>query len=181
MPSRGYTRPMHASRLPVLFAIISSGLALSGCETIRYTYPSPAYTPAPPSAGGYSTVPAPRPSEPWVDVTISTGERQIIQQYVAGFAAEQPGRGKGRKAKSLPPGLQKKLDRGGSLPPGWQDKVRRGEVMPVDVYEQASRLPDEVMVQLPPQPPGTILVAVGGKVARLILATREILDVFEVY
>jgi hypothetical protein len=37
-----------------------------------------------------------------------------------------------------------------------------------------------VIVQLPPPPPGTVLVAIEGKVARLLLATREILDVFEV-
>jgi hypothetical protein len=41
-------------------------------------------------------------------------------------------------------------------------------------------LPQEVVVKLPAQPPGTILIAIGGKVARLLAATREILDVFEV-
>lgn len=29
----------------------------------------------------------------------------------------------GNKYKNLPPGLQKKLARGGSLPPGWQKKI----------------------------------------------------------
>jgi hypothetical protein len=41
-------------------------------------------------------------------------------------------------------------------------------------------LPPEVIVKLPPQPPVTIIISIGGKVARLLAATREVLDVFEV-
>ena len=107
-------------------------------------------------------------------------ERQIIQGYVAACDVEEQHYRKGKKAKKLPPGLQKKVERGGSLPPGWEMKVRRGEVMPVEIYERCNPLPKDVMVQLPPQPPGTVLVVIGGKVARLLAATREILDVFEV-
>ncbi len=90
------------------------------------------------------------------------------------------GRGWGKRQKPLPPGLQKKLERGGSLPPGWQAKLRRGEIMPLDVYGQCDRLPPDLIEQLPIPPPGTVLVAISGKVVRLLQATREILDVFEV-
>lgn len=110
-------------------------------------------------------------------VTISTAERQIICDYYS--AHESHARG-GKKAKGLPPGLQKKVARGGSLPPGWEKKVCKGEVLSADVYEQCEPLPQEVVVKLPPQPPGTVIVTIGGKVARILAATREILDVFDV-
>ncbi len=52
--------------------------------------------------------------------------------------------------------------------------------MPVEVYERSHPLPPEIVVKLPPPPPGTILIAVEGKVARLVQATHEILDVFDI-
>jgi hypothetical protein len=52
--------------------------------------------------------------------------------------------------------------------------------MPVEVYQECHSLPRELVVKLPPAPRGTILLAVDGKVVRLMQATREILDVFEV-
>ncbi len=160
-------------------------LLLTGCETGYYgqhgsssraAYPPPPAPKSPPAtaAAGYST------PEPWVEVSITATERQIIQDYVAGYSAEEKGRGKGRKAGSLPPGLQKKLDRGGSLPPGWETKVRKGEILPSEVYQNCHPLPSEVVVKLPPPPAGTVLVTIGGKVMRLLAATHEILDVFDV-
>jgi len=114
--------------------------------------------------------------EPWVSVNVRIGdpERQVIRTYVE---SQNP---KSKKAKTLPPGLAKKVARGGSLPPGWQKKCVRGEIMPPEVYRQCHPLPQEVVVKLPPPPPGTILVAVHGKIVRLIKASHEILDVFDV-
>lgn len=175
----------HLLALPLL-------LALTACETGHYApppvagYPShPPVMPPPPPPRQPIPLPPPPPStfpkpEPWVDVRISSHERQVIQGYVAAHAIAEKHPGKGRKAKSLPPGLQKKVERGGSLPPGWEKKFRRGEVVSVEIYEQCNRLPQEVMRQLPPQPPGTVIVTIGGKVGRILAATREILDVFEV-
>ncbi len=80
----------------------------------------------------------------------------------------------------MPPGLAKKVARGGELPPGWQKKCVKGEILPVEVTKQCHPLPPEVVVKLPPPPAGTILITVDGKVVRLLEATREILDVFEV-
>lgn len=119
--------------------------------------------------------PAPKPKseEPWLKFTITTKEREVLRQYYAP-APEHPG-----KQKPLPPGLQKKVARGGQLPPGWQKKMARGEVMPPDVYKHCERLPKEVLVKLPPQPSGTILVRVEGKIVRLAEATKTIIDVLD--
>ena len=75
------------------------------------------------------------------------------------------------KKKRLPPGLQKKVDKGQSLPPGWQKKVARGQVLDVRVYRHSR-------VIIPIDKYGVVSVLVDNKVIRLIQATREILDVF---
>lgn len=41
-----------------------------------------------------------------------------------------------KKSKSLPYGLQKKLNRGGELPPGWKNKLVVGEVLPYDILSR---------------------------------------------
>ncbi len=85
----------------------------------------------------------------------------------------------GKKKKRLPPGLAKKVARGEGLPPGWQKKVARGEVMDQDLYLLSAPVPPRIVYELPPQPAGTVLVVLQGKVVRLLQATREILDVFD--
>ena len=85
----------------------------------------------------------------------------------------------GKKMKTLPPGLQKKVARGGELPPGWQKKIARGEVLDARVYGHSRPLPPELLKRLPPQPSGTVVITVEGKVVRLIEATLTILDVFD--
>lgn len=123
---------------------------------------------APPPA---SKQEVPAPKQPLLEIRISTLERKVIREEV--------GRLRSKDAKSLPPGLAKKVERGGSLPPGWQKKIARGEVMPIEVFKAASPVPKRILIKLPPPPGGTILVAIDGKVVRLLHATRQILDVFE--
>lgn len=84
---------------------------------------------------------------------------------------------KGKKQKKLPPGLQKKLARGGQLPPGWQKKVARGEVLDGDIYESSSGLPKSILDRLPSGPDGTSIRHIEDRVVRIVDATREILDV----
>jgi hypothetical protein len=69
------------------------------------------------------------------------------------------------RLQQLPPGLAKKLQRGGTLPPGWQKKV---QLMPL-----------ELDGRLPRVPTGCRRV-VSGKVALLINdATNTILDILD--
>lgn len=109
-------------------------------------------------------------------VIFSPREREIIHGYIRTCADKE----KGNDKKKLPPGLVKKVARGGELPPGWERKCVRGETMSSDLYKHCEPLPREVIVQLPTPPPGTIVVTVHGKAVRLAQATLEILDVFDV-
>lgn len=79
------------------------------------------------------------------------------------------------KQKPLPPGLQKKVARGGQLPPGWQKKVARGEVIDGDLYSQSQPLPYEWARGLH-DPAGTETRVIGDRVFRIMRNTREILD-----
>jgi hypothetical protein len=59
-------------------------------------------------------------------VHFSVGEQRVIHEYYA------------PRYRSLPPGLQKKIARGGQLPPGWQKKM---QPFPVEVERQLAPLP----------------------------------------
>ncbi len=62
-----------------------------------------------------------------LQISFSTGDARIIREHYA------------TRYRNLPPGLQKKLARGGSLPPGWQKKM---EPFPVELDRRLARLPD---------------------------------------
>lgn len=110
------------------------------------------------------------------DKAFKPAEREIIVAYVKQYGGDS----KGKKGKGLPPGLAKKVARGGKLPPGWEAKVVRGQILSVEIYEQAQPLPRELTGHLPAPPVGTITIAIEGRLVRLLEATREILDVFEI-
>ena len=59
-------------------------------------------------------------------VHFSIGERRVIREYYA------------PRYRALPPGLQKKVARGGQLPPGWQKKL---QAFPFEVERQLAPLP----------------------------------------
>jgi hypothetical protein len=112
-------------------------------------------------------------------MTISDRERELIREYLSHPDAGKPGkRGKGHGG--LPPGLAKKAARGEPLPPGWQKRVVPGETMSGEVFERCEPLPEELVVRLPAPPAGTVIVSIEGRVVRLMRATMEILDVFDV-
>lgn len=71
--------------------------------------------------------------------------------------------------ESLPPGLQKKLERGEPLPPGWQKKLELGARLDEAAYTRGRVLPvggglEEVLIE--------------DKVITVIKGTREIVDIF---
>src|SRR5688572_3496248 len=92
-----------------------------------------------------------RTNEPLIKVTFSTAEVRTIRAYYHDAQNNKHG-------KQLPPGLQKKVARGGQLPPGWQKKLARGEVMAPDIYTASKPVPTTLIQQLPPQPPGVVIV-----------------------
>jgi hypothetical protein len=61
-----------------------------------------------------------------IHVAFGSGEIQLVRAHYA------------PRFRNLPPGLQKKLARGGSLPPGWQKKI---DPFPVTLERELTRLP----------------------------------------
>ena len=108
---------------------------------------------------------------------ITREDKKIIKEYLKGLSVTKKYK---VKKKSLPPGLAKKLARGGTLPPGWQKKVARGEVMGYEVYKNANPLPEELLRRLSTIHRGTVLLQVGNKIVKVIEASREIVDLFEI-
>ncbi len=105
---------------------------------------------------------------------------------VSAFAKGNDNKNKNKK-KNLPPGLEKKVDRGGELPPGWQKKVAKGEVLDDDIYEASIKLPSSKKDKDFPEldndvevTPGTELIRIEEKVLRIKKDTKEILDIFGV-
>ncbi|WP_151670832.1 hypothetical protein [Nitrincola schmidtii] len=65
--------------------------------------------------------------------------RRVLEEY---FGLSSTEANQTFEQKRIPPGLQKKLARGGDLPPGWQMKLARGDVFPPDLYAKSTRLPN---------------------------------------
>lgn len=82
----------------------------------------------------------------------------------------QGNKGQDKKHSGLPPGLQKKVDRGGDLPPGWQKKVSNGQVFSPELRSYSKRSPY-------PSPKGTSDYILEDKVIRVMDASNVILDV----
>ena len=74
----------------------------------------------------------------------SEEERRTIQVYAQHYNALP-----GKHERRLPPGLGKKVVRGGNLPPGWEKKCVVGETLPTDVYAECHPLPSELVVNCP--------------------------------
>lgn len=74
------------------------------------------------------------------------------------------------KHNGLPPGLQKKVDRGQPLPPGWQKKVSQGAILELDLFKLAH-------VVRPPDPLGVLTLRLEDKILRVHEKTREIIEI----
>ena len=93
----------------------------------------------------------------------------FITLAILGLALS-PSYAKKNKEQDLPPGLQKKVERGGELPPGWEKKLKAGEILDQEIYEKG-------IVVKPVDGDGVITIKIDDKIIRLIEATREIIDV----
>ena len=109
---------------------------------------------------------------------ISMEEREIIALH-AKIWPEEFETPTAINTADLPPGLQKRVAEGKGLPNGWQKKVVQGKVLPKDLRLYARPLSAELMAELAPQPAGTQLVVLDGKVIRLLNATQTTLDLFD--
>ena len=106
---------------------------------------------------------------------ITTGEKRIIRDYVQQTAVTTP---RGRTSHKLPPGIAPKTMRA-DMPPNWEKKLKRGEVLPDVVLQESQPLPRELTAKLPTGPKGSAMIGIEGKVVRMMVATHEILDVFD--
>jgi hypothetical protein len=93
-----------------------------------------------------------------------------------GASGHAHGQAPGRSG-DLPPGLKKRAAQGKPLPPGWVKKLSRGHRVPDDIWVARIPLPHEVLIKLPPPPPGVISVRIEDKIVRVIEKTRELHDI----
>lgn len=122
-----------------------------------------------------------------ISLTFTPEQRAVLRDFLrdrpyyserhAGYDDDDRDHDRPRKEKPLPPGLRKKLERGGDLPPGWQKKLARGEVVDDTVWRASRRLPPDVLERLGALPRDTEMRYVEDKVYRVIRNTREIVDI----
>lgn len=103
----------------------------------------------------------------------SEAERELLEDWQQGKAK---GKGK-KKKKSLPPGLRKKVERGGELPPGWKKKLNIGETLPEELEKETRSLPEEILKRLPEIEEGTEILEIGDEIIRVVENSREIIDI----
>jgi hypothetical protein len=105
----------------------------------------------------------------------SSAERNLIRAWLLEAQRRETTR---QPTTGLPPGLEQQVARGKPLPPGWQKKLARGERLERGYYRQGVTLPDDLLLRLPPPPPGSEILQLEDRILRLDAATRTILDVF---
>ena len=126
----------------IFFLVASLSIFASGC-----------------SVYGPSSRPASRMETPAASSPLSARDTAVIRSYVAQSTPERS-RGRGRNG-SLPPGIEKNLQRGKTLPPG----IAKGY------------LPADLLVRLPPVSAGFEYVVVAGKLLLVEIATQTIRDI----
>lgn len=97
-----------------------------------------------------------------VEVAFGDSDRRIIYDYYSK---------KKIKHKSLPPGLAKK----GTLPPGLQKQLQRNGKLPPGLAKR--NLPHELEEQLSPLPRGYVRLQVGGDIVLMNQHTEVIIDI----
>jgi len=118
------------------------------------------------------------PKRAWLGhrVAISPSERDAIRAYVR----DRVDASKLGKPNGVPQGLAKKVAWPFGMPEGWEKGCVRGQVLREEVHQHCQPLPEDLTMKLPPPPPGTVLLAVDGKIVRVGYPTYEILDTFDI-
>lgn len=96
----------------------------------------------------------------------------VLVALVATALIATPAMARKEKTEGLPPGLQKKVERGKTLPPGWPKKLAVGTTLAPQVYEAGQ-------VVVPADDEGLLTLRVEGRLIRLFEATREIVEILE--
>ena len=96
--------------------------------------------------------------------------RMVIVLLMALGLIVAPAHAKKGKNKSLPPGLQKNVERGKPLPPGWQKKLSKGQIMDRDIYGAGK-------IIVPLDPLGIVTMKIDDKIFRVMKKSREIVDI----
>jgi len=102
----------------------------------------------------------------------SSEERRIIEHYFHRGDKYK----KKHKKKGLPPGLAK---RGGNLPPGLQKKLDRGEQLPPGLQKRLEPLPRDLHYRLPRLPDYWERIIVERDIVLIDRRTNRILDIIE--
>ena len=95
-----------------------------------------------------------------MEVVFSAAEVAIMRDYYKRDGGGTKTRG-GKKAKGLPPGIAKNLQRGKPLPPGIAKQF----------------LPGDLSHALPPPPDGHERITLDGKILLVEIATQVVVDV----
>jgi hypothetical protein len=100
-------------------------------------------------------------SELGIEVTFDDAEIETIRAYYRDHGSNDGHGNKHGKAKGLPPGIAKNLQRGKPLPPG--------------IAKQ--NLPNDLILELPPLPSGYERIIIVGKILIVEISTQIIHDV----
>lgn len=95
----------------------------------------------------------------------------IIASIAIAIGVSSPAFAKHGKDKKLPPGLEKKLQRGVELPPGWKRKLSKGSILDRELYDQA-RIINPVDIH------GHEVIRLDDTTMRVLRATGEIIHIF---
>lgn len=95
----------------------------------------------------------------------------VIASIAAAISLSSPAFAKHDKEKKLPPGLQKKVQRGGELPPGWKKKLAKGSILERELYDSAH-------IINPVDIHGHEVIRLDDTTMRVLRATGEIIHIF---
>jgi len=86
---------------------------------------------------------------------------------------------KAKKYKTIPKGLQKKLNRGNQLPPGWRKKIAVGQVVSKDILQAGNVLDPKKFGKQFPKTENSKLYKIQDTIIRINKVTNVILDVLK--